>query len=60
GVDRFMSECRALTNFVGNDIETSVGARWEGELDQKQFAAAMAGQMPEEADLALSGGLQPA
>jgi aerobic C4-dicarboxylate transport protein len=35
-------------------------ARWEGELDQKQFAAAMAGQLPEEADLALSGGLQPA
>jgi len=34
-------------------------ARWEGELDQKQFAAAMAGQLPEEADLSLSG-LQPA
>jgi len=60
GVDRFMSECRALTNFVGNAVATIVVARWEGELDQKQFAAAMAGQLPEEADLALSGGLQPA
>jgi len=53
-----MSECRALTNFVGNAVATIVVARWEGELDQKQFAAAMAGQLP--ADLALSGGLQPA
>ncbi|CDX13486.1 C4-dicarboxylic acid, orotate and citrate transporter [Mesorhizobium sp. ORS 3359] len=60
GVDRFMSECRALTNFVGNAVATIVVARWEGELDQKQFAAAMAGQLPEEADFALSGGLQPA
>ncbi|RVD34920.1 cation:dicarboxylase symporter family transporter, partial [Mesorhizobium sp. M4B.F.Ca.ET.019.03.1.1] len=60
GVDRFMSECRALTNFVGNAVATIVVARWEGELDQTQFAAAMAGQLPEEADLALSGGLQPA
>ena len=59
GVDRFMSECRALTNFVGNAVATIVVARWEGELDQKQFAAAMAGQLPEEADLSLSG-LQPA
>lgn len=60
GVDRFMSECRALTNLVGNAVATIVVARWEGELDQKQFAAAMAGQLPEEADLALSGGLLPA
>ncbi|TMV75730.1 dicarboxylate/amino acid:cation symporter, partial [Thioclava sp. BHET1] len=34
GVDRFMSECRALTNFVGNAVATIVVARWEGELDQ--------------------------
>ncbi|TIR98537.1 MAG: dicarboxylate/amino acid:cation symporter [Mesorhizobium sp.] len=39
GVDRFMSECRALTNFVGNAVATIVVARWEGELDQKQFVA---------------------
>ncbi|MCV3210927.1 dicarboxylate/amino acid:cation symporter [Mesorhizobium sp. YC-39] len=59
GVDRFMSECRALTNFVGNAVATVVVARWEGELDQTKFAAAMAGDLPEEVDLSLPG-LQPA
>ena len=34
GIDRFMSECRALTNFVGNAVATLVVARWEGELDR--------------------------
>jgi aerobic C4-dicarboxylate transport protein len=33
GIDRFMSECRALTNLVGNAVATIVVARWEGELD---------------------------
>jgi aerobic C4-dicarboxylate transport protein len=33
GVDRFMSECRALTNLVGNGVATLVVARWERELD---------------------------
>lgn len=55
GVDRFMSECRALTNFIGNAVATVVVARWEGELDQTKFAAAMAGDLPEEADLSLPG-----
>ncbi|TIQ01285.1 MAG: dicarboxylate/amino acid:cation symporter [Mesorhizobium sp.] len=55
GVDRFMSECRALTNFVGNAVATVVVARWEGELDQTKFAAAMAGDLPEESDLSLPG-----
>jgi len=34
GVDRFMSECRALTNLVGNGVATLVIARWEGDLDR--------------------------
>jgi aerobic C4-dicarboxylate transport protein len=34
GVDRFMSECRALTNFIGNAVATIVVARWEGALDR--------------------------
>jgi aerobic C4-dicarboxylate transport protein len=38
GVDRFMSECRALTNFVGNGVATLVVARWEGALDREQLA----------------------
>lgn len=33
GIDRFMSEARALTNLVGNAVATLVVARWEGELD---------------------------
>ncbi len=37
GIDRFMSECRALTNFVGNACATVVVARWEKQLDQQQL-----------------------
>jgi aerobic C4-dicarboxylate transport protein len=33
GVDRFMSEARALTNLVGNVVATLVVARWDGALD---------------------------
>jgi aerobic C4-dicarboxylate transport protein len=43
GIDRFMSECRALTNLVGNAVATVVVARWEGELDKERLDAAMAG-----------------
>ena len=32
GIDRFMSECRALTNLIGNAVATLVISRWEGEL----------------------------
>ncbi|QAY76858.1 dicarboxylate/amino acid:cation symporter [Sphingosinicella sp. BN140058] len=43
GVDRFMSECRALTNFVGNAVATIVVARWEGAVDLARLRAAFAG-----------------
>ncbi|RYG08328.1 MAG: cation:dicarboxylase symporter family transporter, partial [Caulobacteraceae bacterium] len=43
GVDRFMSECRALTNFVGNAVATLVIARWEGKLDREALALALDG-----------------
>ena len=39
GVDRFMSACRALTNFVGNGVGTLVIARWEGDLDRDRLKA---------------------
>jgi aerobic C4-dicarboxylate transport protein len=42
GIDKFMSECRALTNLVGNGVATVVISRWEGELDVTQLKAAMA------------------
>ncbi len=41
GIDRFMSECRALTNLVGNAVATIVVARWENELDTEQLAIAL-------------------
>ncbi|HEY9253593.1 MAG TPA: dicarboxylate/amino acid:cation symporter [Stenotrophomonas sp.] len=41
GVDRFMSECRSLTNFVGNAVATVVVSRWEGALDQAQLQRAL-------------------
>ena len=42
GIDRFMSECRALTNLVGNGVATLVIARWEGELDRDTLARELA------------------
>jgi aerobic C4-dicarboxylate transport protein len=42
GIDKFMSECRALTNLVGNGVATIVISRWEGELDLDKLNAAMA------------------
>jgi aerobic C4-dicarboxylate transport protein len=44
GIDRFMSECRALTNFVGNAVATIVVARWEGELDEAQLQRVLNGE----------------
>jgi aerobic C4-dicarboxylate transport protein len=43
GVDRFMSQCRSLTNFVGNAVATVVVARWEGALDRTALDAALKG-----------------
>lgn len=42
GVDRFMSECRATTNFIGNGIVTLAVARWEKELNGRKLAASFA------------------
>src|ERR1700675_3841394 len=42
GIDRFMSEARALTNIVGNGVATIVIARWEGVVDQPRLAAELA------------------
>ena len=42
GIDRFMSEARALTNLIGNGVATIIVARWENELDRPQLARALA------------------
>ncbi len=44
GVDRFMSECRSLTNFVGNAVATIVVSAWEGTLDRAALATALGAQ----------------
>lgn len=41
GIDRFMSECRAVTNFIGNAVATIVVARWEGALDRRAMQKAL-------------------
>ena len=46
GVDRFMSECRSLTNFIGNAVATVVVSRWEGQLDAPRLDAALRGKAP--------------
>ena len=46
GIDRFMSEARALTNFAGNAIATVLVATWTHELDREQLSAALSGRSP--------------
>jgi aerobic C4-dicarboxylate transport protein len=42
GIDKFMSECRALTNLIGNGVATIVISRWEGELDAQALHETLA------------------
>jgi aerobic C4-dicarboxylate transport protein len=44
GIDRFMSEARSITNFIGNGVATIVVARWENELDKGRLAAELSGR----------------
>ncbi|KQQ97038.1 dicarboxylate/amino acid:cation symporter [Massilia sp. Leaf139] len=48
GIDRFMSECRALTNFVGNGVASVVVSKWENELDKDRMNAVLSGTYVEE------------
>jgi aerobic C4-dicarboxylate transport protein len=52
GIDRFMSEARALTNLIGNGVATLVVAKWCGQLDAQQLDAALVqgAPMPEHED----------
>ena len=47
GIDRFMSEARAITNFIGNGVATIVISRWEKELDYAKLNQALNGQLSE-------------
>ncbi|PVW78230.1 C4-dicarboxylate transporter DctA, partial [Klebsiella pneumoniae] len=46
GIDRFMSEARALTNLVGNGVATVVVAKWVKELDAKQMDDVLNNRVP--------------
>jgi aerobic C4-dicarboxylate transport protein len=46
GIDRFMSEARALTNFAGNAVATVLVGGWTGELDRAKMARVLAGAEP--------------
>jgi aerobic C4-dicarboxylate transport protein len=46
GIDRFMSEARALTNFAGNAVATVLVGTWTGEFDRERAAAVLSGQAP--------------
>jgi aerobic C4-dicarboxylate transport protein len=44
-IDKFMSECRALTNISGNGVAAIVVSWWEGELNRKKLARAMSAKV---------------
>jgi len=46
GIDRFMSEARSITNFIGNGVAAIVVARWERELDTVQLTRELTGTKP--------------
>ncbi len=50
GIDRFMSEARALTNLVGNGVATLVVAKWTGDLDSARMQRLLDNESPVEAD----------
>jgi aerobic C4-dicarboxylate transport protein len=50
GIDRFMSEARALTNMIGNSVATLVVARWEGALDVDRARRILAGEKADPVD----------
>ncbi|NRT55422.1 dicarboxylate/amino acid:cation symporter [Sphaerotilus uruguayifluvii] len=60
GIDRFMSEARALTNLIGNGVATLVVAKWCGQLDNHQMNDALHGRSPMPAEETLSHAIDAA
>jgi aerobic C4-dicarboxylate transport protein len=57
GIDKFMSECRAITNFIGNGVATIVVSAWEGELDRSALAAGLSRRVdPSDVGVAVTTG----
>lgn len=57
GIDRFMSEARAITNLIGNSVATVVVAKWEGALDVKRMNQLLNGEALD--DLQVEAATQP-
>jgi aerobic C4-dicarboxylate transport protein len=50
GIDRFMSEARALTNLIGNGVATVVVGKWCGDLDSSRLRQVLNRETPDEAE----------
>jgi aerobic C4-dicarboxylate transport protein len=50
GIDRFMSEARAITNLIGNSLAAVVVAKWDGALNVRRMTRILNGETPREAD----------
>ena len=50
GIDRFMSEARALTNLIGNGVATVVVGKWCGELDEKRMQRVLNNETEDDAE----------
>lgn len=50
GIDRFMSEARALTNLIGNGVATVVVGKWTGDLDEKRMTSQLNNETPVDAE----------
>jgi aerobic C4-dicarboxylate transport protein len=50
GIDRFMSEARALTNLIGNGVATVVVGKWCGELDERRMRKVLNNETTDDAE----------
>ncbi|MFB7247965.1 cation:dicarboxylate symporter family transporter [Streptomyces populi] len=60
GIDRFMSEARALTNFAGNAVATVLIGTWTKEIDRERVSRVLAGELPFDEKTLLDDGAAPA
>ena len=57
GIDKFMSECRALTNIIGNGVAAVIIAWWEGELDRDKLKTGLEREIdPADVETAITTG----